>query len=149
LMRALTYVETRMGTSHPELIYTVSSLGGLYTTTGRYADAEAQYQRALSILEPSQSDFDTRIARLLHSLARMYAKAGRKPEADATLARAAVIARRNLSQHIDMASIIDDYAALLKNQGKSKDAEELRAEARRARTAADLVANVSGFVPVD
>jgi tetratricopeptide (TPR) repeat protein len=142
LKQALQYVETELGASHPELIYTLSSLGGLYTATARYSEAEQQYQRALAILEPGGSDFDTRVARLLHSLGAMYAKAGRKEEAAAALARATEIARRNLSQHADMVSIIDDYAALLKDRGKSKEAEELRAETRRARAAADLVTNV-------
>jgi hypothetical protein len=38
-----------------------------------------------------------------------------------------------------MALIIDAYAAALKGQGKQDEAEELRAEAQRARNAADLV----------
>jgi hypothetical protein len=41
-----------------------------------------------------------------------------------------------------MVSIIDDYATVLKNQGKSKEAEELRAETRRARAAAGFVTRV-------
>ena len=142
LKQALKYVEDELGASHPELIFTLSSLGGLYTATARYSDAEQQYQRALAILEPGGSDFDTRIARLLHALGVMYVKAGRKEEADAALARATDIARRNLSQHADMVSIIDDYAAVLKDQGKSGKAAELRAETRRARATADLVTTV-------
>jgi tetratricopeptide (TPR) repeat protein len=142
LKQALKYIEAELGASHPELIFTLSSLGGLYTATARYADAEQQYQRALAILEPFGSDFDTRIARLLHALGVMYVKAGRKEEADAALARATEIARRNLGQHSDMISIIDDYATVLKNQGKSKQAEELRTETKRARAAADLVTSV-------
>jgi tetratricopeptide (TPR) repeat protein len=142
LKQALKYVEDELGASHPELIFTLSSLGSLYTATARYTYAEQQYQRALAILGPGGSDFDTRIARLLHALGLMYAKAGRKEEADAALAHATEIARRNLSQHADMVAIIDDYATVLKKQGKSKQAEELRAEIKRARTAADLVTSV-------
>jgi tetratricopeptide (TPR) repeat protein len=142
LKQALKYIEAELGASHPELIFTLSSLGSLYTATARYADAEQQYQRALAILEPVGSDFDTRIARLLHALGVMYVKAGRKEEADAALARATEIARRNFGQHSDMISIIDDYATVLKNQGKSKQAEELRTESKRARAAADLVTSV-------
>jgi tetratricopeptide (TPR) repeat protein len=148
LKQALKYVEAELGASHPELIFTLSSLGGLYTTTARYTEAEQQYQRALAILEPSPSDFDTRIARLLHALGVMYAKAGRKEEAEAVLARATGIARSNLSQHTDMASIINDYAAVLKDQGKSKEAEVLRAEIKRALAAADLVTNVNAISDV-
>jgi len=139
LKRALTYIESEVGLSHPDLTFTLSSLGTLYTSTGRYADAEEQYQRALTILESSPLDFETRIARLLHGLSATYAKAGRKPEAEAALARAATIARRNLKLHADMATIIEDYSSSLNHQGKFKEAEELRVEARRARVAAGLV----------
>jgi tetratricopeptide (TPR) repeat protein len=139
LMRALAYVENDFGTSHPALTFTLSSLGALYIATGRYADAEAQYRRALAILESSPPAFNTRVARLLRSLSLTYAKAGRKQEADAALERAAAIARKNLNEHTDMAAILEQYSALLKNQGKPKEAEEFRAEARRARIAASLV----------
>jgi tetratricopeptide (TPR) repeat protein len=139
LKQALKRTETEVGPLHPDLTFTLASLGGLYTVTGRYADAEDQYQRALKILQPSQLDFDTRVARLLHALGASYARAGKKREADAALARAAEIARLNLAQHVDMAAILEDYSASLNDQGKRKEAEELRVEAKRARMAGGLV----------
>jgi tetratricopeptide (TPR) repeat protein len=139
LKQALKRTETEVGPLHPDLTFTLASLGGLYTVTGRYADAEDQYQRALKILQPSQPDFDTRVARLLHALGASYARAGKKREADAALARAAEIARLNLAQHVDMAAILEDYSASLNDQGKRKEAEELRVEAKRARMAGGLV----------
>jgi tetratricopeptide (TPR) repeat protein len=139
LKRALSRVEEEAGLVHPVLTFTLSSLGELYTSTGRYAEAEAQYQRALKILQSNSSTFDTQIARLLHALSASYGKAGRKPEADATLAQAATIARRNLSQHVEMAPILEDYSALLKNHGQSKEAEQLLAEVKLARSSAGLV----------
>jgi len=139
LNRAVKLIEQDVGPSHPDLTFTLASLGVLYTTTQRYAEAENQYRRALKILESDKAVFDTRIARLLHELSVMYARSGRKSEAEETLASAAVLARRNLSGHADMVDIIDDYSAALKHQGKSKEAEELRVEARRARVVAGLV----------
>jgi hypothetical protein len=38
-----------------------------------------------------------------------------------------------------MAGILEDYSASLNDQGKRKEAEELRVEAKRARVAAGLV----------
>jgi tetratricopeptide (TPR) repeat protein len=139
LNRALRLIENEVGPSHPDLTFTLASLGILYTTTARYEEAENQYQRALRILEQDKSNLETRIARVLHGLSVTYAKAGRQSEADKTLAQAADIARRNLAGHADMADIVDQYSASLRNQGKSKEAEELRVEARRARMINGLV----------
>ena len=62
-------------------------------------------------------------------------------EASDTLAKATIIARQNLEPHPDMVQIIEDYSAMLKTQGKPKEAEELRAEARRVRVRSSLVIN--------
>lgn len=140
LKQALAGVEARVGPDHPELNFTLASLGRLYAATGRYAEAEAQYQRALKILQSNPSNFETRIAVLLHELSATYDKANRKPDADATLAQAATIARRNLSRNVEMGKILEDYSDSLKNRGESKEAEQLLAEIRMARTAASLVA---------
>jgi tetratricopeptide (TPR) repeat protein len=139
LKRALQLIESEVGPSHPDATYTLSSLAFLYAATKRYADAEEQYQRALAILEPRHEEFETRIARVLHALGAMYAKEGRKLEAETALARAAELARRHVSEHVDMASIIEDYSASLQKHGHSKEASELLAEVRRARLASSLV----------
>ena len=139
LKRALKLIENEVGPSHPDLTFTLTSLGILYTATGRYMEAENQYQRALRILEQDKSHFDTRIARVLHGLSVTYARAGRKSEAENSLAQAADIARRNLAGHAEMADIVEQYSASLKQQGKSVEAEELRVEARRARVINGLV----------
>jgi tetratricopeptide (TPR) repeat protein len=139
LKRALNEIEALSGRSHPELTSTLLSLGHLYTETRRYADAESQYRRALAILEPRQREFEGPFARTLHALSAMYARSGRSQEADAVLERAAAIARRTLSQHIDMASILEDYSTSLRSRGHSQEASELLAEVRRARLAVSLV----------
>jgi len=139
LKGALNQIERARGSSHPDLISTLVSLAHLYTETGRYTDAEDRYRQALNILASNESEFETRIARVLHALAAMYARAGRKAEADTALERAAAIARRTLSQHSDMATILEEYSLSLKNHGRSKEASELLAEVRRARMASSLV----------
>ncbi len=139
LKRALTLTEAAFGPSHPELTFTLSTLGLLYSTTGRYREAEDLYRRSIGILERDKPVFDARIARILHTLSAMYGKAGRKADADAALAEAASIARRQIAQHPDMAVIFEDYAVSLKKEGKGKEAEALRGEARRARTSAGII----------
>jgi tetratricopeptide (TPR) repeat protein len=139
LKHALKLAEGRFGSSHPELTFVLQSLGVLYTDWGRYQDAEDQYVRALKILDDHKPEFDTRTARVLHLLSGAYAKAGRKSESDTALANAAVIARRSVGRHPDMVTILEDYSATLNNQGHTKEADELRTEARRARISAGLV----------
>ena len=109
--------------------------------SGRYAEAEDQYLQALKILEPAKSDFGSRIARILYALSTTYVKVGRRTEAEALLAEAAVLARQHLGQHPDMAKIVEDYSTLLSNSGKTKEANELRGEAKRARVSNGLVIN--------
>ena len=141
LSEALKLTEAEVGPMHPDLTFSLSILGMIHTDMGKYAEAEAHYQRALDILDPAGLVFETRIARLLQALSGTYAKAGRKAEAHAALARAAAIARRKATEHPDMAFIIDAYAESLKKNGKAKEARELQVEARRAKVASGLVIN--------
>jgi tetratricopeptide (TPR) repeat protein len=141
LQRALKIKEDLAGPLHPDLTSTLDGLGMLYANTGRYAEAENQYLRALKILEPAGRNFEVRIVRVLHALSNTYTRAGRKSEADAALSRAATLARRNLGRHPEMVTVLEDYSTVLKKQGKGKEAEELRVEARRARVSSSLVIN--------
>ena len=79
--------------------------------------------------------------RILYALSTTYVKVGRRTEAEALLAEAAVLARQHLGQHPDMAKIVEDYSTLLSNSGKTKEANELRGEAKRARVSNGLVIN--------
>jgi tetratricopeptide (TPR) repeat protein len=141
LLKALRLFEGEIGLAHPDLTFSLELLGLLYADAGRYNDAEAQYRRALSMLESDKPIFETRIARLLYCLSYVHAKAGRGDEAEATLLQAAVIARRHLNKHPDMPLVASAYAEALQKKGKAKEAEELRAEVRRAKIAAGLVVN--------
>jgi tetratricopeptide (TPR) repeat protein len=139
LINALKIIEGQIGLRHPDLTFSLSALGVLYHDWRKYRESEAQYRRALSILEGQEGIFDTRIARLLHSLSRTYQADGRKADAAAALSQANDIARRKAKEHPDMALIMEAYAETLKREGKAKEAEQLRVEARRVRTAAGLV----------
>jgi len=141
LNHALAIREADGGASHPDLISTLDGLGLLYTSTGKYKNAEAQYLRALKILESVRQDFDVKTVRVLHALSYTYTRAGQKADAAAALAHAATIARRSLGKHPEMVTVLEDYSMVLKKQGKAKEAEELRVEAKRARIASSLVIN--------
>jgi tetratricopeptide (TPR) repeat protein len=139
LKQSMKITEAQVGPEHPDMTFPFSALGVLYLNAHRYSEAEEQFQRALKILQPHEFALETRVARLLYALSATYKKAGKTADADATLAQAAIIARRHLSTHAAMSAIVGDYSGVLKKQGKLKEAEELRIEAKRARVAAGLV----------
>jgi tetratricopeptide (TPR) repeat protein len=133
MTKSLKLTTAHLGPAHPALTDTLNSLGIVYANIGRYADAEAQFQRAMAILGQSgRIESDVRMARSLKGLADTYIKSGRKPEAAIVLERAVLIARRNL-RHPEMVDILEAYSRLLVDLGKQREAKELRSEADRAR----------------
>jgi hypothetical protein len=68
-------------------------------------------------------------------------KPAERSKPNSALAEAVAIARRNLVQHPDLAGVIEEYSVVLKKQGKTKEAAELRAEAKRARVTAGMIIN--------
>jgi len=133
LTKSFKLATARLGPAHPTLADTLNSLGIVYANTGRYADAEAQFQHAIAILGQSgRIESDVRTARSLKGLADTYMKSERKPEAAIVLEKAVVIARRNL-RHPEMVDILEAYSRLLVQAGKQREAKELRSEAERAR----------------
>jgi tetratricopeptide (TPR) repeat protein len=137
--RALQSKEATTGLAHIDLCVTLNGLGAVETEMGKYAEAVDHYRRALKILESSPSDFATSAARILRELSKTYSRSGQKDEAQVTLAEAAELARANLERAPDMAAIVDDYAAVLKNQGRTREADELSRQARQARAVSGMV----------
>jgi tetratricopeptide (TPR) repeat protein len=133
MTKSLKLTTAHLGPAHPALTDTLTSLGIVYANSGRYADAEAQFQHAIAILgQNGRIESDVRMARSLKGLADTYIKSGRKPEAAIVLERAVLIARRNL-RHPEMVDILEAYSRLLVQVGKQREAKELRSEAERAR----------------
>jgi len=131
--KSLMLTAAHLGPAHPALTDALNSLGIVYTKIGRYADAEAQFQRAIAILgQGGGIESDVRMARSHKGLADSYIKAGRKAEAAIVLERAVLIARRNLT-HPEMVNILDAYSRVLGELGKVREAKEIRSEAQRAR----------------
>jgi tetratricopeptide (TPR) repeat protein len=145
LGRVLMIKEMDLGSAHPALIPTLHSIAVLYTETHRYAEAELQYQRALKILEPQSTSLAPQVASVLHQLSALYRREGRRADSDATLENAAQIARNNLDKEPEMAAIVDEYSKILENRGNKQEAQELHAEAIRARTATGVVIHIDSM----
>lgn len=141
LKQALEITESIVGPEHPDTSLSLTPLAILYIDMGKYAEAEEYFLRALRILNAHDPVLDTRIARLLHGLSIVYRRTDRQAEAEETLAHAAILARKNITKNPTMPLILDEYAQALRNTGKTKEAEELRGEIRRAKVEAGLVIN--------
>jgi tetratricopeptide (TPR) repeat protein len=139
LQNVLEMKQTSFGPTHPSLVFTLLALGNLETDIGQYSKAEDQFQRALGILQARNENVDLLTARVLFSLSLCYSKSERKLQADSTLAQAAALARPNLEKNPDMRPIVENYAAVLRGQGKTKEAEELQREAQRADAVRGMV----------
>src|SRR5579864_1561883 len=64
-----------------------NNLGALYYDTGRFADAETQFQRALTSWSGMPLDQDVARARALNNLGLVYLKTGRLKEAESVLSQ--------------------------------------------------------------
>jgi hypothetical protein len=79
-----------------------------------------------------------RVVRTLHLLSTTYLQSGDKARAEETLARALQIARHNPGRDPETAKVLDAYSEVLKSNGKTEEAQSVRAEARRTRMAMAL-----------
>jgi tetratricopeptide (TPR) repeat protein len=143
LKEATRLTEIQLGSSHPKLIYTLSALGKLYSDTGRFAEAQALYERGLEILARNDGNFAVRTAITLRALSEAYLKDGKTDEAEAALRRASDIARQHLSVAA-MPEILEAHAQFLLSTGKPEEARSLQAEARRARIAIESTIRAYG-----
>ncbi len=87
----MSLTKSALGPEHPDLATDLNNLATLYRATGRYAEAEPLFQRAIGILEKSlpPSHPNLRVGR--RNYARLLDQLGRTQEAAAlrTLADAA------------------------------------------------------------
>ena len=134
--RSLQLAEVRPGRSDPNLSIVLDNLGSLYAVTGRYHEAESQFQRSLAILEQSRTSFDAMfMMRTLYGLGGIYLLENDAIRAEEMLARAAEIARgRVLAVEMpEVVDVLDTYAKVLKDLSNSVEAQRLQMEAQRIR----------------
>jgi serine/threonine-protein kinase len=113
---------------------TLSNLGLIYRKKHKYLEAERAFLQSIDItgrmLGPSHPDLSITLA----NLAEFYSAIGRYEDALMQLERCLTILR-GLDQPLNdrVARTLDIYAEVLQKQGRSNDARDLRADARRIR----------------
>jgi len=112
------------------------NLALLYAEQGRYAEAEAQSLRALSIRESLSGRSHPEVAMSLHSLARIYTLQGRFTDADQYYNEAIQIFETTLGpDHPHVARCLEDFADMLRSTDRAEQAEEAARRAREIRAA--------------
>ncbi|OGH62424.1 MAG: hypothetical protein A3G34_12545 [Candidatus Lindowbacteria bacterium RIFCSPLOWO2_12_FULL_62_27] len=79
--RSLAIQEKSRGPDHPLVGGDLYNLGVLFTTVGRFAEAETALRRALDIFEKALGPNDSNVALTCEKIGRLYNKRGRSLEA--------------------------------------------------------------------
>jgi tetratricopeptide (TPR) repeat protein len=132
LKRALAII----GPEHPDVAWTLLSLGVLYDRQGRYGAAEPLFVQALAIQEKALGPTHPDLAWGLHDLAVLYDRQGRYAEAEPLFVRALALQEKARGpEHLDVVLPLQGLAVLYDRQGRHAEAKPLfnRALAIRER----------------
>src|SRR5262245_32631766 len=111
--------------------------GQLYRSQGRYAEAEAEFKQAVSIVEKSGGPAHPDLSLALSSLAQLYGDQGRYLEAEAVYQRALAIREEAVGRYdASVGVVLVSLADLYRTQGRHAEAEPLY---RRALTIHELL----------
>lgn len=114
-------------------------LGWLYSKTGRYDLAKAQFTTSLNVYQSLWKEGEgglrnrslgTELSDTMHGLANLHRTAGRFAEADALYVQALQSVDPGLGSHKDQNQIMMDYAASLRSQHKDDLAAKLERQSQ-------------------
>jgi tetratricopeptide (TPR) repeat protein len=126
---ALAIRERVLGPDHPEVATTLNTLAGLYAARDDYAAAEPLLTRALSIRERVLGPEDRYTAQSLNNLALLYAAEQRYADAEPLYQRAIAVFEQ-LNETAELVTTLENYAAMLADMGRTKEAEDVERRVR-------------------
>jgi ankyrin repeat protein/tetratricopeptide (TPR) repeat protein len=134
--RALAIREEVMNPENESLARTLSNLALVYAAQGKFAKAEPLFQRALAITKKKKRSLrNPTLAQTLNNLALLYAAQGKYAEAEPLFQRALVMREGVLgTEHPDVATSLEDYAAMLRKTGRTSEAARVEVRAKAIRT---------------
>jgi len=117
-----------LGPDHPDVASLLNNLARLYYQQKRYAEAEPLFRRSLEIVENHYGKEHQKVARRLVNLAELYLATGVQAYADSLCQRALAIQERGFGPR-DPSTVksLKEYAAMLKNENRTAEAERLEA----------------------
>lgn len=126
----------RAGHPEPTEAQLVHNLGLLYSSQGRFAEAEAQYRRALALYRAAEGDRDPDVATCLNNLGATARLLGRSDEALVHFGRSLeIIASTYGRTHPDYAATTANRAMVLVDLGRLDEALEDQQRVVRLREA--------------
>ena len=116
------------------LLTTMHNLAFVYSSQGRYAEAEELYNRVLRSREQQLGSEHVRTLNTMHNLALVYWSQGRYAEAEELYNRVLRSREQQLgSDHVDVLNTMNNLALVYSSQGRYAEAEELYNRVLRSR----------------
>jgi len=129
---ALALREKALGPDHPDVAASLNSIAALDSSREDFAAAEPLLTRALAIREHALGRENRYTAQSLNNLALLYAAQGRYADAEPLYQRSVAILEKQ--QHPDdLATVLENYAALLADAGRGDEAKQMDTRARAIR----------------
>jgi tetratricopeptide (TPR) repeat protein len=132
---ALAVREKALGPDHPDVAASLNSIAALYSAQDDYAAAEPLLIRALAIREKALGADDRYTAQSLNNLALLHAAQGRYAQAEPLYQRATAIFEQQKRSR-ELATVLENYAALLDETGRADEAKQMDARAQALSAAA-------------
>jgi tetratricopeptide (TPR) repeat protein len=124
---------TALGPGSPEVATAETTLAGLYAAADQYDDAEPLLRHALAIREQALGA-DARLTALSrNNLALLLAANGQSSEAELLYLQAIAVLEESDAK--DLATVLENYAALLDDTGRPDQAETVQQRAQLMRAA--------------
>lgn len=122
---------TALGPGSPDVATAETTLAGLYAAADQYDDAEPLLRHALAIREQT-AGADARITALSrNNLALLLAAKGQSSEAELLYLQAIAVLEQ--ADAADLATVLENYAALLDDTGRTDQAETVEQRAALVR----------------
>ncbi len=135
---ALGLREKALGPDHPDVAKGLNSIAALYSLQNDYTAAEVPLARALAIREHALGSANRYTAQSLNNLALLYAAQGRYAEAEPLYQRAVAILEKQAYPE-DLATVLENYAALLEDAGRMDETKQMETRARAIRASLSAV----------
>jgi tetratricopeptide (TPR) repeat protein len=136
--RALAIRERQQGPAHPDVAMILNNLAAVYAAEGKYDAAQPLLERSVEIRQTALGEDDVLTAQSVNNLALLYAAQGKAASAERLYRRAIAILEKNAGTSSaattsELERVLDNYAALLYDTGRDREAEAMEARVRLMR----------------
>ncbi|MFM7881683.1 MAG: tetratricopeptide repeat protein, partial [Microcystis panniformis] len=107
-----------LGDNHPDVATSLNNLALLYSSQGRYTEAEPLYLQALDLRKQLLGDNHPHVATSLNNLAELYRSQGRYTEAEPLYLEALAIAEQALGENHPNTIIFRENLQIMRQQQK-------------------------------